>query len=327
MANSIKRHQNKQLLAKPFLKWAGGKTQLLSQIQTLYPPDLIHGTLTNYVEPFIGGGAVFFDVVQKYGISSAFLYDINPALIIVYTTIKKDLEKLIEKLIDFSEKYKILDENQRKDYFYQIRDQYNIQRQTFNEEWITRTAQLIFLNRTCFNGLFRLNKQGDFNVPYGRYKNPKIVDEQNLTAVSHLLQIAEIKLGDFQQCQDHINSKTFVYFDPPYRPLNATARFTAYSTFSFDDKQQRRLGKFFAEMNELTNAKMMLSNSDPKNEDPNDNFFDVLYQDFTIHRVAAKRMINSNAKRRGTISEIIVTNYDHDALSFGRESDIQSEII
>ncbi len=300
--------------AKPFLKWAGGKTQLLSQLQALYHPDLRNSSISTYIEPFIGGGAVFFDVVQKYKISSAFIYDINPELIIAYTTIKNDVAKLIDSLTELADKYKKLDEDQRKDYFYQIRKQFNFERSQINlkqysEDWISRTALLIFLNRTCFNGLFRLNKSGDFNVPHGRYKNPKIVDDKNLTTVSNLLQIAEIKLGDFQKCQENIDDTTFIYFDPPYRPLSSTANFTSYSTFDFDDIQQRRLGKFFADINEKTNAKMMLSNSDPKNEDPNDNFFDSLYQDFNIHRVSANRMINSNAQKRGSVSEVVVVNY------------------
>ncbi len=306
------RHSRQE--AKPFLKWAGGKTQLLSQLEALYHPDLKNNKISKYIEPFIGGGAVFFDIVQRYKISSAFIYDINPELIIAYTTIKKDVEKLIEILTNLSIEYKNLDEDRRKDYFYQVRNQFNFQRgkispEQYSEEWIARTALLIFLNRTCFNGLFRLNKKGGFNVPHGRYKNPKIVDEQNLTSVSQVLQIAEIKLGDFRQCQENIDNQTFVYFDPPYRPLSTTASFTSYSTFNFDDKQQKRLGRFVAEINAKTNAKIMLSNSDPKNENLDDNFFDILYQDFTIHRVSANRMINSNARKRGTVSEIVVTNY------------------
>jgi DNA adenine methylase len=304
----------KESLAKPFLKWAGGKTQLLNQFQQLYPPELGKNQIVNYVEPFIGGGAVFFDIMQNNCLSSAFIYDINPELIIAYNVIKKDVENLIEFLTKLSNDYKQLDDDGRKEYFYQIRDKFNVQRkevdiENYSKKWITRTALLIFLNRTCFNGLFRLNKSGGFNVPHGRYQNPKIVDENNLIAVSRILQVAQINLGDFSDCFDQINDQTFVYFDPPYRPLNTTANFTSYSTADFGDRQQIRLGKFFAEINHQTKAKLMLSNSDPKNENINDNFFDDLYQEFNIHRVSANRMINSNASKRGNVSEIVVTNY------------------
>ncbi|AIE75490.1 MULTISPECIES: DNA adenine methylase [unclassified Synechocystis] len=301
-------------LAKPFLKWAGGKGQLLSQLRSLYPKELQKQEINCYIEPFIGGGALFFDVIQNYSINSALIYDINPELIMAYQVVQRDVQSLIALLKDFAADYQGRDTEARKDYFYQRREEFNRQKQwidftIYNQGWIGRTALLIFLNRTCFNGLFRLNKNGDFNVPHGRYQNPKIVDPDNLVAVSRILQTTHIQLGDFEQCYGHITPETFIYFDPPYRPLSDTANFTAYSTFSFGDRQQIRLAKFFTRLDREKGAKLMLSNADPKNTNVEDDFFDDLYQDFTLHRILAPRMINSNAKKRGNVSEIVVTNY------------------
>ncbi len=301
--------------AKPFLKWAGGKSQLLSQFEDLYPPELKQGKIKRYIEPFIGGGAVFFEIAQKYKMSSAFLYDVNSELILVYKVVQQDPQKLIEQLDDISQKYKALTENKRKTFYYELRERYNLQRlrinyQRYSVDWIFRAAMVIFLNRTCFNGLFRLNSKGEFNVPYGRYKDPRILDEENLLAVSQLLQIAEIESGDFEACEEAVTSASFIYFDPPYRPISKTASFTSYSTFDFNDHQQVRLANFFRYLDRNYDVKMMLSNSDPKNENPEDNFFEDLYQGFNIQQVFANRMINSNLNGRGQISELIITNYE-----------------
>jgi DNA adenine methylase len=300
--------------AKPFLKWAGGKTQLLSQFEDLYPLELSQEKIVRYIEPFIGGGAVFFEIAQKYKMTSAYLYDINPELILAYKVVQKDPGRLIEQLGDISEHYKSLNESNRKAFYYETREKYNLQRskinyQRYSDNWILRTTTLIFLNRTCFNGLFRLNSKGGFNVPYGRYKTPRILDEENLLAVSQLLQIAEIEVADFEICENAITPISFVYFDPPYRPLSRTASFTSYSTFNFDDSQQTRLANFFRHLDRCYDVKMMLSNSNPKNEIPEDMFFDELYEGFNTHHVYANRMINSNAKKRGQISELVITNY------------------
>jgi DNA adenine methylase len=300
--------------AKPFLKWAGGKSQLLSQFQNLYPLALKERRLNRYVEPFVGGGAVFFDVMQTHCIESAFLYDINWDLVIAYNVIKSNVEDLISVLQGIAEDYLRRSELERKEFYYSLRQRYNHNKQTldyqkFSGQWIQQTALLLFLNRTCFNGLFRLNRQGNFNVPHGRYKNPKILDHQNLWTVSQLLKNVEIKWGDFEACAQDINSNTFVYFDPPYRPLNQTANFTAYSAFSFDDQQQRRLSLFFRHLDQESGAKLMLSNSDPQNENCHDDFFEMLYPDYTIYRVQAHRMINSNTQKRGLIKELVIVNY------------------
>ena len=300
--------------AKPFLKWAGGKSQLLSQFEDFYPTELKQGKVEKYIEPFVGGGSVFLAVAQKYKMSSAYLSDVNPEIILAYKVIQKYPHELIERLQKISRNYQDLPEEKKQEFYYKIRQDYNLQKsqidfQHYSLAWISRVAMLIFLNRTCFNGLFRLNNKGLFNVPHGRYKNPRILDEENLMAVSQLLEVAEIKLGDFERCEEAITSNSFIYFDPPYRPLSKTSSFTSYSTFNFDDSQQIRLANFLRHLDGKHNIKMMLSNSDPKNTNPQDNFFEDLYQGFNIYRVSASRMINSKAEGRGKIDELVITNY------------------
>jgi len=300
-------------LTKPFLKWAGGKGQLLNIFRDFYPDELKNGIITRYYEPFIGGGAVFFDVAQQYNIQSAVLYDINQELILTWRVIQQDVYQLIEGLDSFQKKYEKLDDEKQSEFYYNVRDDFNrnlhkINFSKYNDEWILRAAQIIFMNKTCFNGLFRLNQKGEFNVPAGRYKNPKILDEQNLVNVSKLLGIAEIKNAGFAAVEQDVKENSFVYFDPPYRPISKTSGFTAYSKFKFEDDEQRLLADLFHRLNQK-GTRQMLSNSDPKNHDPNDNFFDEIYKDFNISRVPATRMINSNAAKRFAINEIIVTNY------------------
>jgi DNA adenine methylase len=302
-----------QPLAKPFLKWAGGKRQLLNLFQQLYPPALKANKIKNYYEPFLGSAAVFFDIVQKYKIENAFLYDVNPELVLTYKVIQEQPVKLIECLMGIQKKYLRLDNEKRTAYYYKQRTLFNrqlskIDFDRFNEAWITRAAQTIFLNRTCYNGLFRVNAKGAFNTPAGNYSRPVICDTANLMAVSKLLQTATIKRADYSQILKDLQPKAFVYFDPPYRPLSKTAAFTAYSQFAFGDTQQQELAALFAKLHKKKVA-VMLSNSDPANFGVKDAFFDDLYRNFAITRVPAKRLINSNAALRGTINEIVVTNY------------------
>ena len=180
---------------------------------------------------------------------------------------------------------------------------------TYSAAWVERAADMIFLNKTCFNGLFRVNASGLFNVPFGRYRHPVVFEEQNILRVSQLLQCATLHVGGFASCAAWVDARTFVYFDPPYRPISPTSSFTSYSRGKFDDNDQRALAQFFAHLAARSGARLMLSNSDPKNLDANDNFFDDLYAPFTVHRVSASRMINSAGDGRGRISEILVTNY------------------
>lgn len=308
---------NEIIIAKPFLKWAGGKGQLLTEIGKRFPSGMptgfLEGEITRYVEPFIGSGAVLFHVLQNYKIDEAYIFDINPELILVYNVIKKDVEALISILREMEDNFLQLDDNSRKIYYYEQRDAFNNDLETFDFEnfgnhSIKRASQFIFLNRTCFNGLFRVNKSGLFNVPMGKYKNPTICNEENLRAVNRLLQKVVIRNADYRESENVITNSTFVYLDPPYRPLNASSSFTAYSKYDFQDIHQIELSEFFKKMNDK-DAFLMLSNSDPKNTDPEDNFFDNLYQGFKIERVSARRNINSKSTGRGSISELLIRNY------------------
>jgi len=299
--------------ARPFLKWAGGKGQLLDKFQDLYPKQLKDKKIKTFYEPFLGSGAVFFDIAQNYEIESAFLYDINEELILTYKVIQKDVSILIDFLYRYQKNYLKLDKAKRQDFFYDQRTKYNSQRSNINyekysEKWFPRAAQLIFLNRTCFNGLYRVNSKGEFNSPAGDYDNPTICDESNLLAVSKVLEIAEIKKADFKEIINDLKAKSFIYFDPPYRPISKTASFKAYSKHDFADNEQFQLAKLYKQLDKK-GSKVMLSNSDPKNNDPSDNFFDDIYHGFNIHRVPARRMINSDPTKRGSINEIVVTNY------------------
>lgn len=299
--------------AKPFFKWAGGKSQLLHEFDIRIPSELRTGSLDRYVEPFIGGGAVFFYIMQIYPIKESVICDANEELVLTYQVVKQDIDALIDLLKQFQARYDALDEAGRKELYLQVRSDLNDRRKSFDfseygKEWVERAGQLLFLNKTCFNGLFRVNSKGEFNVPFGKYKNPGIVNESNLRKASALLTHTTILLGDFTRSRDYIDDHTFVYVDPPYRPLNKTSSFTSYSHEGFSDKDQIRLSEFYQEADRV-GAKIMLSNSDPKNEDPADHFFDDLYQQYLIDRVMAKRFINRDADKRGAISEIIVMNY------------------
>jgi DNA adenine methylase len=303
----------KTITAKPILKWAGGKSQLIEKITKSLPDELLTGKLIRYAEPFIGGGAIFFHIAQNYPVQEAYISDQNHELVVLYTSIQKQVENVIQLLSSIQANYFCLSPEQQKEYFYNTRQDYNRKHRTTNYEefaggWIERTAQMIFLNRTCYNGLFRVNSKGEFNVPFGDYKNPRICDEENLKAVSQVLRDTIIKLADFTECESFVDKNTFVYFDPPYRPISKTASFTAYSKNSFDDKEQTRLAGFFREL-DTKGAKLMLSNSDPKNINPEDDFFDCLYAGYNIQRVSASRMINSKASKRGSIYELLITNY------------------
>ena len=294
---------------KPFLKWAGGKTQLLAQIQKLYPKELELGLIDNYYEPFLGGGAVFFNIVNKFNIKNSYLLDNNEDLIRVYKVIQRDVDGLIYQLADFRNKYLSLDTTNKENFYYSIRRVFNdgkfsLNSSRYDYNWISRAAQMIFLNKTCFNGLFRLNRKGDFNVPFGKHKKPKLMDEENLRNASNILQNTEIILGDFSVVRKIIKKNSFVYFDPPYRPISRTANFTNYSKEAFDDRKQAELAVLFIELNKPS-VKLMLSNSNPQNNNVNDNFFHELYKDFVINTIEAKRIINCNGQKRGKIQFLI----------------------
>lgn len=295
---------------RPVLKWAGGKGQLLEQIEQKLPLKLKMNGIKRYIEPFVGGGAVFFDIYNRYNIQEAFLFDINPELVILYNVIKRDVENLITELTKIQTEYKHTDDT--KAYYYARRDEYNdfdknVDANMYHSSFVRRAALTIFLNRTCFNGLFRVNSKNKFNVPIGKYMNPRILDEENLRNVSEALQIATIMQVDFGATPDYVNADTFIYYDPPYRPIRETSSFNSYAVGDFDDAEQERLKQVFDKCHQI-GVLQMLSNSDPTNyiDDP---FFDDLYKDYKINRILAKRLINSKADGRDAIRELLITNY------------------
>lgn len=294
---------------KPFVKWAGGKGNLIGQLNNFYPNELKNGIIERYIEPFVGGGAVLIDILQNYDVQEAYAIDINLDLINSYNVIKNEVEELIKKLKKMETEYIPLEQEERKNYFYRKREEYNNYVLEENEQNVQRAAQFIYLNRTCFNGLYRVNKDGKFNVPVGSYKNPTICDEENLRKLSKLIQNVQFQYGDYRKSVEYVTENTFVYFDPPYRPLNVTSAFTSYTKEDFNDDNQRELAAFYRELNER-NAKLMLSNSNPKNVNEEDRFFDNIYQGFNINKVSAKRMINANYQGRGEISELLILNYN-----------------
>ena len=294
-------------IVKPFVKWAGGKTSLIPQITKYFPFELRNGKIEKYIEPFVGGGAVLIDILQKYDVKQAYAFDINKDLINCYNVIKYKVEDLIQKLDKKEKEFLPLRIYERQKYFYDIRTKYNSY--FLNDELdVERASEFIFLNRTCFNGLYRVNKSGKFNVPFGKYKNPTICDSRNLSNLSILFKNTIFKYGDYKESESLIDEKAFVYFDPPYRPLSVTSGFTSYTKEDFNDENQKELAKYYNKLN-VKNAKLMLSNSNPKNTDENDDFFENIYKGFNINEVSAKRMINSNSKGRGEISELLITNY------------------
>ncbi|MBE6859290.1 MAG: DNA adenine methylase [Ruminococcus sp.] len=288
---------------KPFVKWAGGKSQLLNDIRAKYPEKI-----DKYCEPFVGGGAVLLDVLANCRPKEVLINDINAELANTYAQIKNSVDELIEMLSEMQKTFWEKNDTDRKIMYLAKRERFNDLKVNGDEQInLEKAALFIFLNKTCFNGLYRVNRKGLFNVPIGSYKKPPICDAENLRLISGLLKNVQIKCGDYSKCADFIDENTFVYIDPPYRPLTATASFTSYSENEFGDKQQIELGKFVDEIS-AKGAKVLISNSDPKNSDESDSFFDDLYSSYTIMRVSAKRMINSKATGRGSVNELLICN-------------------
>ncbi|MCM1310050.1 MAG: DNA adenine methylase [Bacteroides sp.] len=294
--------------AKPLIKWAGGKSQLLPTLNCFLPKEFTKTQNVTYIEPFVGGGAMLFFMLQEYSnISEAIINDINPSLITLYKTVRNTPRELIDALEELSANYFALrDYEQQKVFYLDIRNKYNSK--ALNS--IECSAFFIFLNRTCFNGLYRENSKGAFNVPFGRYSNPTICNAELILADSEILQRVEMLEGDFSQTIEKANDKTFFYLDPPYRPLDTTSNFNSYVKTPFDDNEQIRLRDFFVELTQK-GCKAMLSNSDGKGRNPQNDFLDNLYKDFYIERISAKRQINANGAKRGEISELLIRNY-HD---------------
>lgn len=292
---------------RPFIKWAGGKRQLLDEIRKYYPFN--DNTIYKYAEPFVGGGAVLFDILNNYNITEIYINDINKELINTYITLRDNSEDLISKLSTMQATFHPMNQEERSIYYYEKRALFNELKLSHDDNLvIERAALFIFLNKTCFNGLFRVNSKGQFNVPIGKYKLPIICDEDNLREISNRLQNVTITHGDYRQSREFIDEHTFVYFDPPYRPLTPSSSFTSYTETGFDDASQIELANYFIELHH-NGAKILLSNSDPKNTDETDDFFDRIFNKFNIERISATRMINSKASRRGSINEILVSNF------------------
>ena len=292
--------------AKPFIKWVGGKSQLIEQLDAQLPADFDSLEDVTYIEPFVGGGAMLFYMLQHYpNINYAIINDINPDLTTCYCTVRDNPKELIASLQDIENTYLSLNtEEARKEFFMVVRNRYNEK----NLDPIENTTKFFFLNKTCFNGLYRVNKKGLFNVPFGRYSNPTICNPETILKDSELLQKVEILNGDFEETFKYAQGNTLFYFDPPYRPLNDTSSFNNYAKEAFNDDAQIRLKKYCDRINDA-GFKFMLSNSDGKSVNGEDNFFDVLYAAYQIERVLASRSINSNPNKRGELTEILVRNY------------------
>ncbi len=266
----------------PIVKWVGGKRQLMFELLKNMPQ-----IYNRYFEPFIGGGALFFELQPE----QAYISDMNEELINLYQVVRDNVDELITDL----KKHDI-----SKEYFMEIR---NIDRTEDYENWssIQKASRFIYLNRTCFNGMYRVNSKGEFNVPFGHYKNPRIVDENNLTNCSNLLQRTEIRHADFSEILTKVQEGDFVYFDPPYVPLSETSSFTSYTKDGFDIDMQFKLRDVCDELDSI-GVKFLLSNSDTK-------LVNELYENYNIKKVFASRQINANADGRGKITEVLVRNY------------------
>jgi len=280
--------ENPNFYAKPFLKWVGGKKQILPQIRQYIPKEY-----KRYFEPFIGGGALFFTLRPKI----AHINDINKKLISAYRNIKNHPDKIIKCLENLQNEFYKKNDDDRKIFFYEIRNKFN----DLEDDSTEKTSFLIFLNKTCFNGMYRENSKGKFNVPFGRYKNPRILDEKNIIAVSKLLQEVTITNDPFEKSVEGAKSEDFIYFDPPYHPLSKTSNFTGYSNGGFIEKDQEKLGEVFKEL-VGRGCYVLLSNSDTE-------FIRKIYKDYKIEVVSAARSINCKASGRGKINELLIMNY------------------
>ncbi len=301
--------KKKAVVAKPFVKWAGGKGNLLQKLEALLPTDFDDLENVTYIEPFVGGGAMLFNMLQHHKcIARAVINDINPDLIRCYQLIANAPQTLIDRLKNIENNYYSVDFPARKELFYAYRDQYNSEG-IYPDE---RAALFIFLNHTCFNGLYRVNAAGKFNVPYGRYKKPVICNEELIMADHRLLNSVELVIrqpGDYKLVRQNLsrNHPNFMYFDPPYRPLNETSSFKEYSNDPFDDIQQEEL-KAFCDRLSNQNSLIMLSNSDSKTEN-GDSYFEELYQGYRFERIMAPRFINANGEKREKLTEVVIRNY------------------
>ncbi len=292
------------MIAFPFVKWIGGKRQLLNKIRDYYPFQQ-HPSITKYAEPFVGGGAVLFDILNTFHLKEVYISDLNEELILTYKTIRDNPNNLIELLSIYQQEFLTYPIIERGYYYTDKKEKYN----SLKSLTIEKAAVFIFLNKTCFNGLYRVNKNGEFNAAIGTYNSPVICDKQNILSVSSKLQSIEIVAADYHACRSFVDENTFVYLDPPYRSLSNVTNTVRYTTDSFNNQEQIKLADFFMDL-DFTGAKLLMSNSNPKNTNKYDDFFERLYENFIIYSVNAKRSINSNPYGRGTVSELLISNYN-----------------
>ena len=296
-------------IAKPFVKWAGGKGNLLKQLESMLPADFDNLKDITYIEPFVGGGAMLFHMLNNHkNIKRVVINDINADLIHCYELIAYHPQVLIERLRLIEKNYYSVDYSARKELYYAYRDQYNSDGINPDE----RAALFIFLNRTCFNGLYRVNAAGKFNVPYGRYRKPVICNEDLILADHRILKSVELVIrhpGDYKLVSQNLSKKyrNYIYFDPPYRPLSITSSFREYSTSPFADRQQEEL-KLFCDRLTMQKCLIMQSNSDSKTEN-GESYFEAIYEQYNIQRILAPRFINADGGKRERLTEVVIRNY------------------
>lgn len=303
-----------KIKVKPFLKWAGGKSQLISMIESSLPIEFNkNNPIENYIEPFIGGGALFFHLMSKYEVEKAYISDINEDLILTYRVIKNDVHDLIEILKPLRSEFSELDYESKKIWYYDIiRPKFNKRKKSLNynkysKKYIAHAADFIFLNKTCFNGLYRVNSNGEFNVPMGRYEKPLICDENNLNNISEILNNKDVTIENksYTYCESAITDNSFVYLDPPYMQITKTS-FTSYTKSNFNQSDHEKLAEFYKKISEK-GVNVLLSNS---NYAEGECAYKKIYgEDIKIDEVSAKRYINSDGKNRGPVKEILVRNY------------------
>ncbi len=296
------------MIAKPVIKWAGGKYRLSTTIIQESHVFIDWNSCDRYVEPFVGGGGMFFAVCNQFQFKKKVISDVNADLINVYVQLRDQSEALLRQITVIEAEFSTLGSDEaREQFYYMLREEFN--RRILQHDLSAEQAALfVALNKLGFNGLYRVNSSGLFNVPFGKKKTIKLVDRQNLKKVSELLQNTEILLGDFAETLRFADDKTLFYFDSPYRPLSNTATFTSYAKDSFNDDEQIRLAQFCSQIH-AQKAKFILSNSDPKNTQIEDDFFDELYKDYTLQRISAPRTISARADGRAQVSEILVIGH------------------
>ena len=298
---------------KPIIKWAGGKSKIFSQLEPKLPKELFNGNIKKYYEPFFGGGAVFFNILRYVQFNECIISDINEELILFYRVVKNDPEKLFHFIKKFYTEYSILSEKDKEKYFYDIRSTYNYERFNISYEdysylFIPRAAQLLFLNRTCYNGLFRQNLRGEFNVPFGKNYSPPIVNGENLFFISKLLKKVDLRCDDFQNvCKEIDGSDSFVYFDPPYKPISKKGGFTNYHKSNFTEKDQIRLLNIINKLNDK-NVKIMMNNSCGNNSTSIKPIKEY-YEHYNISYINSSSTMSGKIEHRKKIHELVITNY------------------